>query len=63
MLRTTIARQARLFTTAPRLQKSTVEAVKDTAVKADKTVSEKIVQGIELGGKSMSAWVASTRSR
>ncbi|GME35057.1 Lea domain protein [Neofusicoccum parvum] len=49
MLRATIARNARLFTTSTRVQKSTVDSVKDTAKKVDRTVADELVKGIEKG--------------
>lgn len=52
MFRAAIARNARLFTTSARVQKSTAEAVKDTAKKVDRTVSDELVKGIEKGGTS-----------
>lgn len=52
MFRTTIARNARLFTTSARFQKSVVDSAKDTAKKVDRTVSDEIVKGIETGGTS-----------
>ncbi|KJX93390.1 hypothetical protein TI39_contig4323g00003 [Zymoseptoria brevis] len=47
MFRQTLLRQSRLFSTSVRVQKSAVEAAKDTITTADKAVSQKIVQGIE----------------
>ncbi|EKG10692.1 hypothetical protein MPH_12176 [Macrophomina phaseolina MS6] len=47
MFRTAIARNARLFTTSARFQKSAVDSVKDTAKKVDRTVSDELVKGIE----------------
>lgn len=52
MLRATVARNARLFTTSARFQKSTVDSVKDAAKKVDRTVSNAAVKGIEKGGTS-----------
>ena len=50
MLRTTIVRQARLFSTSPRTQKTVVDSAKDAVKKVDRTVSDAAVKGIETGG-------------
>lgn len=50
MLRTAIARQARLFTTSARLGKGPVEVGKDALKAVDRTVSDVAVKGIETGG-------------
>jgi hypothetical protein len=50
MFRTQIIRQARLFSTSPIARKGPVETVKDAAKTVDRTVSDKIVKGIEKGG-------------
>jgi len=50
MFRTTLARQVRLFSTSPRVQKSVIDSAKETAKTIDKSVSSKIVQGIEKAG-------------
>lgn len=52
MFRQTIARNARLFSTSVRTQKSAVDAAKDAAKTVDKTVSQTIVKGIEGAGTS-----------
>ncbi|KAI9666249.1 MAG: hypothetical protein M1821_004184 [Bathelium mastoideum] len=49
MLRTTITRQARLFSTSPRVQKTVVDSAKDAVKKVDRTVSDAAVKGIETG--------------
>jgi hypothetical protein len=54
MFRQTLLRQTRLFSTSVRVQKSAVDAAKDTIKSADKAVSQKIVQGIEATGMSPS---------
>jgi len=56
MIRTTFARQARLFSTSIRVyQKSTVESVVDsdkaTAKTVDRAVSDQLLKGLEAGGK------------
>ena len=49
-----IAFQApRTFTTSFALQRTATDAVKDTAHKVDRVVSDKIVDGIEAGRKSL----------
>lgn len=50
MFRQTIIRNARLFSTQARLQKSATETVKDAAKAVDRTVSDTVVKGIEKGG-------------
>lgn len=54
MFRQTLLRQTRLFSTSVRVQKSAVDAAKDTIKSADKAVSQKIVQGIEATGMLLS---------
>merc|ERR1711981_1189076 len=49
MLRQSIIRQARLFSTAPRLYKGPVETAKDTLKQVDRTISDAAVSGIEKG--------------
>ena len=51
MYRQTFLRQARLFSTSVAVRKSAVDTAKETVQAADKTVAQKIVQGIEAGGK------------
>lgn len=51
MLRQTVVRNVRLFSTSVRVQKGPVDAVKDAAKTVDKTVSQTIVSGIEGAGK------------
>lgn len=48
--RQTIVRNARLFSTQVRLQKSATETVKDAAAAVNRTVSDTVVKGIEKGG-------------
>ncbi|KAI9685424.1 MAG: hypothetical protein M1822_004555 [Bathelium mastoideum] len=55
MLRTTITRQARLFSTSPRVQKTVVDSAKDAVKKVDRTVSDAAVKGIETGEKATNA--------
>ena len=50
MFRSTIIRNARLFSTNARLQKSATETIKDAAKTIDRTVSDAAVKGIEKGG-------------
>jgi hypothetical protein len=50
MFRQAIARQARLFSTSVPVRKSAVDSAKEAAQAVDKTVSQKIVQGIEGAG-------------
>ena len=50
MFRQTIIRNARLFSTNARLQKSATETVKDTLKAVDRTVSDAAVKGISKGG-------------
>lgn len=50
MLRQTITRNVRLFSTSVRVQKSAVDAAKDAAKTVDQTVSQTIVKGIEGAG-------------
>ena len=52
MFRSTIIRNARLFSTNARLQKSATETIKDAAKTIDRTVSDAAVKGIEKGGTS-----------
>lgn len=52
MFRSTIIRNARLFSTNARFQKSAAETVKDAAKVVDKTISDAAVKGIEKGGTS-----------
>ncbi|KAF2758225.1 hypothetical protein EJ05DRAFT_476489 [Pseudovirgaria hyperparasitica] len=49
MLRTTIARQARLFSTTPLRAKVVPDSVREPVKKADRAVSDTIVAGIEKG--------------
>jgi hypothetical protein len=50
MFRTAITRQARLFGTSTRLQKTPIEMGKDALKKVDRVVSDAAVKGIETGG-------------
>lgn len=57
MLRTTITRSvfrssfvARSFSTSPIARKTVVDTAKDTLKKADRTVSDTLVKGIDKGG-------------
>jgi hypothetical protein len=50
MFRQAIARQARLFSTAPIARKSVVDSAKETVQQVDKTVAQAAVKGIEKGG-------------
>lgn len=50
MFRSTIIRNARLFSTNARLQKSATETIKETAQAVDRTISDAAVKGIEKGG-------------
>lgn len=52
MLRQAFTRQARLFSTSVRTQKSAVDAAKDAVKNVDKTVSQTLVKGIETTGTS-----------
>jgi hypothetical protein len=52
MFRTAITRQARLFGTSARLQKTPIEMGKDALKKVDRVVSDAAVKGIETGGTS-----------
>jgi hypothetical protein len=52
MFRSTIIRNARLFSTNARFQKSAAETVKDAAKVVDRTISDAAVKGIEKGGTS-----------
>jgi hypothetical protein len=51
MFRQQFARNVRLFSSSVRVQKSTVDAAKDTLKTADRAVSDTLVKGIEKGGK------------
>lgn len=54
MFRQQLARNVRLFSTSVRVQnKGPIDAAKETLQSVDKTVSQKIVSGIEKGGKSI----------
>lgn len=50
MFRQAVARNARLFSTSVRAQKSVVDSAKDAIKGVDKTVSQAAVKGIEKGG-------------
>jgi hypothetical protein len=50
MFRSTIIRNARLFSTNARFQKSATETIKETAQAVDRTISDAAVKGIEKGG-------------
>jgi len=50
MYRQIIARQARLFSTSPRVRKSALDQAKEAVQNADKSVAQTIVKGIEKGG-------------
>lgn len=52
MFRATVARNARLFSTSVRSQKSVTETVKDAASKANRVISDAALKGIEKGGTS-----------
>ncbi|CAD0090311.1 unnamed protein product [Aureobasidium vineae] len=52
MFRSTIIRNARLFSTNARLQKSATETIKEAAQAVDRTISDAAVKGIETGGMS-----------
>jgi len=51
MLRTTLTRNARLFTTSTRYYKGPVEMGKDALKAVDRTISDAAVKGIETGEK------------
>ncbi|KAF2100165.1 hypothetical protein NA57DRAFT_38451 [Rhizodiscina lignyota] len=51
MYRAAVLRQARLFSTTPRVQKVLPDAVKEPLKKVDRTVSDAAVAGIEAGEK------------
>ena len=51
MYRQAIARQARLFSTSPRVRKSVIDQAKEAIKTVDKGVAQTIVKGIEKGGK------------
>lgn len=53
MFRQTLTRNVRLFSTNVRLQKSAVDSAKDGLKSIDRTVSDKLVKGINKGCKSM----------
>lgn len=53
MFRSTIIRNARLFSTNARLQKTATETVKDAAKAVDRTIADAAVKGIEKGGTSL----------
>ncbi|KAK5006751.1 hypothetical protein LTR28_006123 [Elasticomyces elasticus] len=50
MFRTVVARNARLFSTSVRSQKSVTDSVKDAAKAVDRTIADAAVKGIEKGG-------------
>ena len=50
MLRITLARNARLFTTSTRMNKGPVEMGKEALKTVDRAVSNAAVKGIETGG-------------
>ncbi|KAI9807975.1 MAG: hypothetical protein M1825_005282 [Sarcosagium campestre] len=51
MLRTSVLRATRTFSTTPLARKSASEVAKDTIKAADRTVSDAAVKGIEKGEK------------
>ncbi|KAF2815072.1 uncharacterized protein BDZ99DRAFT_459017 [Mytilinidion resinicola] len=51
IIRTSIARQARLFSTSPAARKSVTETLKEPLKKVDRIVSDAAVKGIETGEK------------
>ncbi|KAK7540573.1 uncharacterized protein J3D65DRAFT_615732 [Phyllosticta citribraziliensis] len=55
MFRATLTRNARLFSTSVRSQKSVTETVKDAAAKANRVVSDAALKGIEKGDDAASA--------
>jgi hypothetical protein len=50
MFRSSIIRNARLFSTNARFQKSAVDTIKEAAQAVDRTISDAAVKGIETGG-------------
>jgi hypothetical protein len=52
MFRSSIIRNARLFSTNARFQKSAVDTIKEAAQAVDRTISDAAVKGIETGGTS-----------
>ena len=52
MFRSSIIRNARLFSTNARFQKSAVDTLKEAAKTVDRTISDAAVKGIETGGMS-----------
>ena len=56
MLRTAIARNARLFSTTVRSQKSVTESVKDAAKAVDRTIADAALKGLEKGGTCQAAF-------
>lgn len=51
MFRQAIARNARLFSTSVRVQKTVLETAADAVKTADKTVAKGVVAGMEASGK------------
>jgi hypothetical protein len=52
MFRSSIIRNARLFSTNARFQKSAIDTLKETAQAIDRTISDAAVKGIETSGMS-----------
>ena len=50
MFRSTLARNARLFSTNARLQKSAIDSAKDGLKSIDRTVSDTLIKGIDSSG-------------
>lgn len=50
MFRQAAIRNARLFSTNVRLQKSATDTIKEAAQKVDRTISDAAVKGIDKGG-------------
>merc|ERR1712227_702002 len=60
MFRSTIIRNARLFSTNARFQKSAAETVKDAAQAVDRTISDAAVKGIEKGEQAAASIKSAT---
>ena len=61
MFRATIARNARLFSTNARLQKTATEQVKETLETVNRKVSDALGSAIDAGGESAVLYIPSIR--
>ena len=61
MFRSTLARNARLFSTNARLQKSAIDTAKDGLKSIDRTVSDTLIKGIDSSGMFLDRSITSSQ--